>query len=102
MNDDLGWSGFRFLPLARAELDAAYARYESTLPGLGERFLDELLLVIDDLRRYPRHGYHSADVGYGRVNLRHFPYAVIYSIEPDGILIRVIGHQRRHPDFLKP
>lgn len=34
-----------------------------------------------------------------RFVLRKFPYSIIYSIEPDCVMILAVAHQRREPGY---
>ena len=68
-----------FLPEAKAELLDAVAYYEGELPGLGQRFWDEIDHHIEWIAENPRVPRLRAG-GYRRVNLSVFPYYLAYII----------------------
>ena len=85
------------LPQASAELEEAVEYYEAEQSGLGERLWRELDLHIQWIIQNPtlprlRFG------GYRRVNLKVFPYYVVYGIRSDAILILAISHASRMPE----
>lgn len=88
----------RFLPLAEEELGEAAAYYEAAKRGLGDRFLDDVQAVIKALHRNPEIG-HRLDAHLRRALLRNFPYALIYALEKEGLLIVAVSHQRRRPGY---
>lgn len=46
---------------------------------------------------YP-HAWHSLDQGIRRCRTNRFPYAVIYTLEAETVLIISVMHLHRHPD----
>jgi plasmid stabilization system protein ParE len=90
--------GFRYLPPAEEEMTEASLFYELESAGLGFEFLDDVQRVVDALREYPKLG-RSIGRGIRRALLRRFPFSLIYSEEPDGILIVAVAHQKRRPGY---
>ena len=87
-----------FTELAKHELNDAVTFYESELPGLGKRFKDDVKKSSERLSRYPE--AWSVERGEIRKCLLHrFPYKLLYSIEPDHILIIAVSHQHRKPEY---
>lgn len=87
-----------FNPLAERELNDAAAYYESSGPGLGNRFLDEIERCLQSIREHPE----SGSILHGQVRrllTLDFPYAVLYSVKPYGIRILAIMNQRRRPNY---
>jgi len=85
------------LPQASAELQEAVEYYEAEQSGLGERLWYELdwhLQWITQNSTLPR--LRPGD--YRRVNLKVFPFYVVYAIRPDTILILAISHASRMPE----
>lgn len=61
-------------------------------------FWSELDAALASVERNP--GIHHFDSsGLRRANFRKFPYHLLYEIDEDAILIVVLRHDRRHPDF---
>ena len=91
-------TGYRFLPPAEEEMTEASLTYEAASSNLGDDFLDDVQRVIDAVRESP-----SLGPGVGgklrRALLHRFPFSLIYSVEPDAILIVAVAHQRRRPDY---
>ncbi len=72
--------------------------YEGEASGLGADFLDDVQRAVDRLREHPRLGQVvSGDLRRGL--LSRFPFSLIYTIEPEGLLIVAVAHQRRRPDY---
>ncbi|MEW6114544.1 MAG: type II toxin-antitoxin system RelE/ParE family toxin [Thermodesulfobacteriota bacterium] len=91
-------SELRIHPLAEAELGAAARFYEAQLGGLGEAFLVEVGRCFARARQSPDLGAPC----YGRFRrllVRRFPYAVVYEVLPDSVLIVAVAHQRRKPGY---
>lgn len=83
---------------AQDEISRIIDFYDAKKAGLGLEFLDELHRTWLALLEYPELGApHSRDVR--RVVLGRFPFVVLYSLEPDEIVVHAIAHQRRRPDY---
>jgi len=78
------------------DLDDAWCYYEDTTEGLGDRFFDEFLTVIDTIQRYPRH-WPPTDKGRRAAQFCRFPYKLLYRIEPERVKVLVVRHQKRSP-----
>ena len=74
--------------------------YEAARSGLGDVFLDDIQHAIDTVRTHPDLG-ESVAYGLRRVLARRFPFSVIYAVEPEGIAVVAIAHQRRRPEYWK-
>ena len=89
---------YSFHPEAERELADAAHFFEERIGGLGAAFADAVEHAITLIRQYPELG-----TPYGRssrrVLVRGFPYAVIYEIRPDGILVLAVAHVRRRPGY---
>lgn len=82
--------------LAQAEIEEAYAEYDSFRRGLGDELLDELARIEGHLQANPAL-YQTVDGDMRRAVLRRFPYGIFYVI--DGAIVNVLGflHLRRDP-----
>jgi plasmid stabilization system protein ParE len=85
---------------ARRDIDKATAFYAIDRTTLVAEFLNEVERVLAALREYPRLG-QRLDETYRCIQLRKFPYSLIYRIDHDEKLIHisVVGHQSRRPGF---
>lgn len=89
---------YRFLSVAEEEMSETAVFYETKTPGLGRDFLADVQQAIDRLRVYPEAGVEVAD-GLRSTLLRRFPFNLIYSLEPDGLLVVSVAHHRRRPGY---
>lgn len=89
---------FAFHPDALAEYTAAVRYYAQRRAGLELRFIESIEHAIASLREAPESG--RVFDGEVRRWLAHiFPYAVLYTIESDSILIVAVMHCRREPRY---
>ncbi|TVS15757.1 MAG: type II toxin-antitoxin system RelE/ParE family toxin [Gammaproteobacteria bacterium] len=89
---------YEFHPEAAHELTEAALRYESTVPSLGRRFLDEVERVIDVLLDHPEVGA-PVDRELRHFILRRFPFSVVYACSGDVLMIVAIAHGSREPEY---
>jgi plasmid stabilization system protein ParE len=89
-----------FLPAAEEEFLHAVAWYEAKRPGLGAEFLAEVERAARRIVSFPQHGSPYL-AGTRRIVLRRFPYSVVYSPDPEDLLVVAVAHQRRKPGYWK-
>lgn len=87
-----------FHPEALAEFRAAAEYYETQQPGLGERFATAVEAAIAHIAAAPE-SWRVIEDDIRRCLTKVFPYAVLYSIEPDHILVVAVMHCRREPGY---
>jgi plasmid stabilization system protein ParE len=88
----------RFLPLARQELDDAFAWYEGQSSDLGIRFLDEIDRVLRRIIAFPGACTVIApDIHRALVN--RFPYGIIYGIDQETVVVLALAHLHREPRY---
>ena len=83
---------------AEAEFREAAIFYESQASGLGDDLIAEVKGAIESVVRYPEAGPVVRGGARRRLVLR-FPYAVIYRIEPDRIVVLAVMHTSRRPGY---
>ena len=84
---------------AVADAKDAYWYYESKQPGLGERFLEELLQRYFDISRHPEYFTFIDEQKIIRdIRLKHFPYLVVYEIIGDTVVVYSVHNCYRNPD----
>jgi len=88
----------RFLSLARAEMDDAFAWYEDQAVGLGYEFLDALDQAVRLITSFPN-SHQLAGKNLRRCLLNRFPYALYYGIDQGGIIVVAVAHLRRNPHY---
>ncbi|MDR1513725.1 MAG: type II toxin-antitoxin system RelE/ParE family toxin [Propionibacteriaceae bacterium] len=90
-------------PEAAAELDAAVGWYEEQEPGIGLALIDRARQARRDIDDWPHAAPTFATADDGTVirgkAVRGYPYRIIYTVEPDTILILAYAHQRREPKY---
>ena len=88
----------RFLKAARLELRLAFESYRSIRRELGEDFLNKVQNGVDYIRDHPL-AWQQGSRGSRRYILNRFPYAIVYKVYDDGIVIIAVAHLSREPDY---
>jgi plasmid stabilization system protein ParE len=85
-------------PAAEAEMRAAADYYQDCQPGLGNRFLDEVLMagrrVTDNPAAWP-----VVSGNIRRCLLTRFPFGLLYRMEAKRIYVLAVMHLRREPGY---
>jgi len=89
-----------FISAANFELDDAVRYYDYQLHGLGYRFYQEISAAIERIRFMPK-AWKKIGKRTRRCMLKGFPYALLYVIEKDEILITAVAHLHRDPEHYK-
>ena len=87
-----------FDPDARAEFLEAVQYYEDSQTGLGRRFRVAVEAAVKSITESPFR-YRVLHPPFRRYLLPNFPYAIIYCIEPENILIIAVAHTKRKPGY---
>jgi plasmid stabilization system protein ParE len=88
----------RFHPTAQREPNEAADYYDLEGPGLGSAFLSAVERALVQVRQYPE----ASPVALAPVRKKlvsGFPYAALYSIVDDTIVVLAIAHLRRRPFY---
>ena len=85
---------------ANQELTEAALWYESREPGLGKRFRDERVHVIERIATDPLL-WRERPGGYRQVNCPVFPYYIAYFIRDQKAIVAAVAHDHRKPDYWK-
>jgi toxin ParE1/3/4 len=89
---------FEFHPDASLEYREAAAFYESRRRGLGAAFSLEVEAAIQRIVEAPER-WRRLEQDVRTCRTHTFPYAILYTIEPDSILIVAIMHLHREPGY---
>jgi plasmid stabilization system protein ParE len=83
---------------AQKELADSWNWYEDRLPGLGDRFLQEVLKVLRKIEDNPDR-FPTKFKSYKEAQVDTFPFLVIYRVAKRGKAIRVVSvfHTARNP-----
>ncbi|QKJ29278.1 type II toxin-antitoxin system RelE/ParE family toxin [Mucilaginibacter mali] len=74
----------------------AYDWYEKEQAGVGEIFLKELYGCIDKIEAWPT-VYAKVKDEYRQINLKRFPYVVLFRIIQNDIVVYAVFHTSRSP-----
>lgn len=89
---------YRFHPEALIEFEQAAQYFAERQPGLELRFIASIEATIARICEAPQR-WRLYDSDIRRCLARVFPYAVLYSIEQDHILVLAVMHCRREPGY---
>ena len=89
-----------FHPEALTEYADAVQYYTEQRAGIAQLFIDAIEDVVYRIRESPEH-YAVIDEDVRRCMTRKFPYQILYTIEPDYILILAVMHCSREPGYWK-
>lgn len=83
---------------ADKELEESIDYYNDQLTGLGDQFYPAFLATINYLSHAPD-AWRKIGENTRRINIKRFPYLVLYVIDEKDILITCIAHQHRNPTY---
>jgi len=89
-----------FHPEALEEYEQAALWYARRDPELASRFVLEVERAIDQILEAPRRG-RVIDQDVRRCLTRLFPYGILYTLEPESVLIVAVMHCSREPGYWK-
>lgn len=89
---------YAFHPEARLEYRESAAYYAAVRPELGAEFTREIESVLEQICQTPRL-WRLFNQDVRRALTRRFPFAVLYTIEKDYILIIAVMHCSRKPGY---
>jgi plasmid stabilization system protein ParE len=89
---------YRFHPEAFSEFQSAAVYYEKQQIGLGLRFSSAVQSAVDHIVDSPN-AWRVLEDDVRRYLTKVFPYAVLYTIEKDYILIVAVMHCHREPSY---
>jgi len=89
---------FEFHPDTLAEYEEAARHYAACKAGLELRFIGAVEQAIHLILDAPdKWGIFEEDIR--RCLTRIFPYAILYTVEPDHVLIVAVMHSHREPGY---
>ncbi len=89
-----------FYPEALLEYSDAVLYYESCRLGLGAEFIADIEFAISRIEAAPSR-WRVFDGEFRRLLVKKFPYAVVYTVEIEYVMIHAIMHCSRAPGFWK-
>jgi hypothetical protein len=91
-------STVRYHEAAEQELLIEIGYLDLRAEGLGRRFLEEVRRAESLMAQFPEAG-EEIRPGIRKRLLRTFRYSLLYSVEPDGLLILAVAHHSRRPGY---
>ena len=88
----------RFLTLAQQEVDEAVRWFEERAEGKDLDFLDELDRAVRLIRTYPL-AAPEIEPQIRRCLFARFPYALVYGIDAETIVVIAVAHSHRKPRY---
>lgn len=85
---------------AEKDIEDAAIWYESQREGLGQEFLDAVLLALDTISENPGI-YPVLHRQTRRTVLRRFPFGIFFRVEEGSVLVFAVMHGSRHPQRWK-
>lgn len=89
---------YDFHPEARFEYSEAAVFYEGRHSGLGAAFTLEVEATIQRILEAPER-WRVVEQDVRRCLTHTFPYGILYTIEPEAVLIVAVMHLRRQPSY---
>ncbi len=90
-------------PEAVTEFDTAVRWYEAQERGIGLALIDRAQQAREDVSDWPNAAPPFTTTDDGTVirskAVRGYPYRIVYTVEPDAILILAYAHERREPGY---
>ena len=88
---------------AEREATEAACWYEDRQRALGTEFLDAYSRALQEIEKQPDRfgGMETIDSSHDfrRCLLRRFPYAIVYEVLPDEVVILAVAHVGRRPNY---
>ena len=66
--------------------------------GLGSDFIDQINEAVARIEKNPK-AYPEMRSAVRRSLVHQFPFAILYKIAPDELLILAVMHLKRHPSY---
>jgi plasmid stabilization system protein ParE len=88
----------RFLTFAQQEIDQAYLWFEERSAGKGIEFLDEIDRAVRLVLAYP-FAAPEIEPGIRRCLVARFPYALLYGLDGNTVVVVAVTHSHRRPDY---
>ncbi|MBT3308441.1 MAG: type II toxin-antitoxin system RelE/ParE family toxin [Gammaproteobacteria bacterium] len=90
---------YQFHPAAEAEYLESVAYFESKQPGLGASYLMEFERVLSKVCEAPDRYPAEGESRVRKVQMRRFPFAVLYRVSSDKVQVLAVAHHRRRPQY---
>jgi plasmid stabilization system protein ParE len=89
---------YEFHPDAQKELEDAVSYYDNISYELADAFITEVERTISRVEQFPE-AWSQLSKNARRCRTNSFPYAIVYSIRAQGILVVAVMHLQRQPNY---
>lgn len=89
---------YGFSQAARVEFLDSIEYYEQQQPGLGSTFSEQVYATIERIMEFPD-GWTPLDDTFHRCLVKQFPYALIYTVLDQVLIITAVMNLHREPDY---
>ena len=83
-------------PEAEADIEDAATWYDRQRKGLGQEFLDDVLVALDTISENPNI-YPIMYRQSRRAVVRRFPFGIFYRVDEGLVVVLAVMHGSRHP-----
>lgn len=83
-------------PEAEADIEDAATWYDRQRKGLGQEFLDDVLVALDTISENPNI-YPVVYRQSRRAVVRRFPFGIFYRVDEGLVVVLAVMHGSRHP-----
>jgi len=88
----------RMVQPAEQEMVDAAGYYEVQVSGLGQDFLAKVASAVADIAENPDR-WPVVRLNVRRRLVHRFPYALLYRVDPDEVVVLAVAHLHRHPTY---
>jgi len=89
---------YEFAQAAREEFFSAIEYYELQQSGLGLSFSEQVRATLNRIIEFPD-GWTPLDSTFHRCLVKQFPYALIYTVVDQVVIITAVMNLHRKPDY---
>ena len=79
------------------EIEAAITYYEAISFELGKKFENAIEYTLDLLEKNPKNYFNLPDNKHRRIPIPDFPYALIYSVDGNIVIVKILFPLREDP-----
>ena len=90
--------GIRFHTGVQRDINAALGHYRKESDRLADEFWISVSDAFEQIQQYPER-HHFDPSGYRRLNLKRFPYNMLFEELSDRVRVVVVRHNSRKPNF---
>jgi len=86
------------IPPSDKEMEDTIDYYDDQMSGLGQKFYYGFLDTVNYISIAPE-AWRKVGRNTRRINIKRFPYLILYVFDGNNILITCIAHQHRSPTY---